>query len=1185
MIQIFKAENETAKLREVFRVIRKRVDGYQKLLPLNSGTSALKRIKKLFRRFNTMWSIAIKEHGSRKKFFRQSLMALRDEGLKGVYYRFKKYENLAKVIIPSARSGRPAAKPTDLNGALIHKFNTTGMISTVCQPNVNVDIITGARLKSTATILFIGHDSRLAGAQVLLLSLIKWLHEHTSFTLKIILIESGILYEQYNKIVPALVWEELIRDFPDKETRRAFVRQFTGSIGLIYGNTVVAPSIYDELDIQGIPVITHVHELEKSIKLYIDQSTLKKMHKFTRSYIACSSPVGENLLRNHGIPGDIVEVIHAFIEEKNLNENLSKRELRRKLGLQEEGLLVLNCGTCYWRKGSDLFIETAAQLKKSGLVDFHFYWLGELYWDFDSASLSICSWADLEKKITLYGLNDHVSFLGVTENVYDYYQACDVFYLSSREDPFPLVCLEAAQSSMPVICFADAGGMPGFVESDAGFVVPFEDTVEAARSIRYLYDNHSIIERIGEQARKKFLQRHSVSKAAPAILKVCRRVAGINPAVSVIVPNYNGAQFLRRRLDSILNQTFCDLEVIIFDDASTDGSLEIIEEYLNHPCVRLKRNIENSGNPFRQWQQGFMESRAGIVWIAEADDYCESVFLQKLLPFFNDPYIALAYCNSHMVDEQDALTGDYSNYYGKIHPDRWDSSYVAPAGNEINQGLGIKNTIPNASAVLIRKSCVHDSVFDELNQYSFCGDWYFYTQVIKNRLVAYCPEKLNFHRKHGNSITAMFNSQKADGLLRETGWIHGMIAGQYPIFPEFVKHWEFYVNEQVREFHTKADKKEFYRFYPYEENRAKILAAVEMTIEQKRMVFITTNDHSADGGSEKLWRLAAIEAGRRGYQVMTVIKKWDPEPFFIRALYDAGVQVVYKESDHFARIIGFKPDRLVISLSDQDEGVDYFEQCLEYGIPYVIVNHLTKEPKYWPLRLDILDRVRKGYLGADRVLFTGKNNQLLMEKRLDCSIPRTGIFYNPFDVDRDTVLPFPDMKHGLKLACPANLLHIHKGQNLAIELFGMKKWRERPVHLNFYGEGPDEAILRQMAKEYRLANVTFHGHTSKILDVWRDNHAIFLSSYMEGMPLVTVGAMLCSRVPVVTDVGAHREIIDDNISGFLATTPSVEALDEAFERAYRQSARWELIGKEARRKILEIIPADPIDDFINKIQQ
>src|SRR5437879_548872 len=75
------------------------------------------------------------------------------------------------------------------------------------------------------------------------------------------------------------------------------------------------------------------------------------------------------------------------------------------------------------------------------------------------------------------------------------------------------------------------------------------------------------------------------------------------PTVSVIVPNYNHARYLRRRIDSILAQTYRDFELILLDDGSTDESRSILSEYGNDPRVKIELNERNSGNTFKQWNK------------------------------------------------------------------------------------------------------------------------------------------------------------------------------------------------------------------------------------------------------------------------------------------------------------------------------------------------------------------------------------------------------------------------------------------------------------------------------------------------------------------------------------------------------------------------------------------------------
>ena len=102
-----------------------------------------------------------------------------------------------------------------------------------------------------------------------------------------------------------------------------------------------------------------------------------------------------------------------------------------------------------------------------------------------------------------------------------------------------------------------------------------------------------------------------------------------NSLVSVIIPNYCHAQYLDQRIQSVLEQTYQNFEVIILDDKSTDNSLEVIDKYRSHPKVaKVIINEVNSGSPFKQWERGINEASGDIIWIAESDDYCTPDFLE-----------------------------------------------------------------------------------------------------------------------------------------------------------------------------------------------------------------------------------------------------------------------------------------------------------------------------------------------------------------------------------------------------------------------------------------------------------------------------------------------------------------------------------------------------------------------------
>ncbi|MFN7014544.1 MAG: glycosyltransferase family 2 protein, partial [Bacteroidia bacterium] len=126
--------------------------------------------------------------------------------------------------------------------------------------------------------------------------------------------------------------------------------------------------------------------------------------------------------------------------------------------------------------------------------------------------------------------------------------------------------------------------------------------------------------------------------------------------VSVIVPNYNHAAYLRQRLDSIFQQTFQDFEVILLDDRSADHSVEILQAYAQqyaHKVTHLVVNEENTGNPFVQWKKGIELAQGEFIWIAESDDFCEPTLLETLYRALQDkPSVPVAAANLIQVDAQ-----------------------------------------------------------------------------------------------------------------------------------------------------------------------------------------------------------------------------------------------------------------------------------------------------------------------------------------------------------------------------------------------------------------------------------------------------------------------------------------------------------------------------------------------------
>ena len=224
------------------------------------------------------------------------------------------------------------------------------------------------------------------------------------------------------------------------------------------------------------------------------------------------------------------------------------------------------------------------------------------------------------------------------------------------------------------------------------------------------------------------------------------------PLVSIIVPNYNYARYLGQRMESILNQTYKNFEVIILDDCSTDNSASVIEKYANHPKVsKVIINEKNSGSPFVQWEKGISEAAGEIIWIAESDDTCSLDFLETLVPHYVANEAVLAFCHSELVDEN-------GKKLRENHQMKNVTSDLSMDGKEfISRYLGFANEVQNASCAIFSKKTALEIDKQYMN-YKGAGDWLFWINLAEKGIVCYASATCNNYRLHSNTTSKVVKS-------------------------------------------------------------------------------------------------------------------------------------------------------------------------------------------------------------------------------------------------------------------------------------------------------------------------------------------------------------------------------------------------------------------------------------------
>jgi glycosyltransferase involved in cell wall biosynthesis len=378
-------------------------------------------------------------------------------------------------------------------------------------------------------ILFISHQASKTGAPIALLSFVKWLSKSQNHKLRFFIVKGGDLNGDFKKYGKTFVLEKkwrgkfemIMLGFDDLFPH---IRQHINGLkvslytlfytpDLIYVNSVASlktlPFIRNK---KKIRVLCHVHELEFVIRQLISETEFIKISKYIERYIVPSEIVGKNLTDNYSIQADCIEVIPEHINIADPSE--PKKKITDELKIDDKSFIVMGSGITLWRKAPEIFIMIAQEVVRHTDRKFKFIWLGELYPPYYK-----CLLHDIKQM----NLSEVVAFIDQVDNVYNYLQVADVFLLVSREDPYPLVCLEAASQGVPIICFDKSNGMQEFVNEDAGFVVPYIDIKVVAEKIIELMNNPELKEKLGRTGKKRVHEESDINITGPKIIKLIEK--------------------------------------------------------------------------------------------------------------------------------------------------------------------------------------------------------------------------------------------------------------------------------------------------------------------------------------------------------------------------------------------------------------------------------------------------------------------------------------------------------------------------------------------------------------------------------------------------------------------------------------------------------------------------------------
>ena len=591
--------------------------------------------------------------------------------------------------------------------------------------------------RSHLKIVYVGHDAHKHGAQMLSLNIVRQLQTF-GVKVEIILLNGGELLEQYQQLTTTHVVNSSREQF---ETTLDAIKSPT----YVVTNTTVSGDYVDIVKRKGLRVLSLIHELPGLIAEYKLENAVNNLANHADHLVFAADAVKQGF---ESLAGQISGKTHLL--PQGIYQNLDARssvvdlraDLRSKLDLPADSRIVVGVGYADLRKGFDLFVAAAKQmLAQDSRV--HFLWIGNI-------EESLKHWFRRE-----YETLENFTSVDFTNDIASYLYGADLYALTSREDPFPSVMLEALACGIPVVGFKESGGCCDLLKNTLyGSLANYGDVDDLSHQILAQLDADHSESRIERSvcAKDQFSWRNYVFSLLETLDPSLKRV-------SAVIPNYNYQNYIADRIHSVFSQTYPIYQILLLDDQSTDQSLERIETYVGASGreIDFEINDSNSGSPFAQWRKGVDQAQGEFVWIAEADDLCDAGFLQAVLSRPSE--FDMAVTDSKQIDENGTLLADSYNYY-------YSEPMKAALGNQnlqegkefYRQCMSVKNQILNVSAVVFKTASLDaamDRVYDELLGYKVAGDWRLYFEILrqKDAKIRLIDSGLNIHRRHQNSQT------------------------------------------------------------------------------------------------------------------------------------------------------------------------------------------------------------------------------------------------------------------------------------------------------------------------------------------------------------------------------------------------------------------------------------------------
>lgn len=634
--------------------------------------------------------------------------------------------------------------------------------------------------------------------------------------------------------------------------------------------------------------------------------------------------------------------------------------------------------------------------------------------------------------------------------------------------------------------------------------------------------------------------------------------------VTAIVPNYNHGKYLSKRLESVLNQTYPLIDIIVLDDCSTDDSRDIIKSYAaKHPSrIRAIFSSENSGNVFHQWQKGHSQATGDIVWICESDDFCEPTFVERAIRAFRDPSVMLSFGRVQYANSDGDFVQGLDGYREEGEPGIWDEKTVRPAFEWFRKSFGVKNVIPNVGGSLWRRHDIHNDIWKQASEFKVMGDWFLYSAVAGGGQIAYEPTAVSYFRIHENNTSGR-KAQRTVEYYREYSRLMALLKSKWPIPDETLERFVAAAHRNFKNSRVAGHKFETF------------VNANELSAIKRKQHHILVGLLGFSFGGGEIFPIHLANALHRLGLVVSVLQMHsDDDQRQVKGLLDPAIPVYSADHVREFGVIKFLESAGVSLVHSHVANVDRL--FLDNGtLPCAYMSTLHGSYEAMKVSKSRIDRWSKK---IDRFAYLADRNLVPFE---GLNVPESKFikFRNAIPLDER---PFPKTRADLGIPADAIVFCLAaravegKGWVEAVKAYLKVRERRPDVSTALLMAGEGATVAEAKASAAHDATIHFVGFVSEVHGLYKMSDIALLPSRYPGesFPLSLVQAFQVGVPCVTTDVGEIRHMstfgskeagiifspTDDTEKFFEDLSDAMEqTLDDAHRSDLRKTAA--LVGK------------------------